>query len=501
MKNKLFILLILILVGASSCQKFLEEDARSSQTIDNFFKTEADAEASINSVYQFLYSAYDVSGYDDMENAMLEMITGQWNNVSQWPETGYYYTLTNSSASPYTLRYWTSCYKGIESANMAIERIPNITFNNEADKNNLLGEAHFLRAYYYYVLVNIFGDVPLKLTQTNNPLVDGMIGKSAVAEIYDETIIPDLVFAASNLKRTTPAGSGRANIGAAKSLLAKVYLSTAGHPMNRQSDFSLASDLASQVINSQDFSLFQSDGSLTWFDKLNNHEFDNMGENIWGVNFGYPDRPNSFVFYFLPKEVTFNTGGVPLNGFGGFYPAEDFLDSFAPEDLRGRHNQGFFYNEFTVNSVTYSFPWAIYKFFDKGVIENPTGSSGKDFPVLRYADVLLTYAEAQNESEGSPNALAYKCVNDIRERAGLAPISGLGNEQFREEVWKQRYWELCAENKYYFDIIRTQKVYNSKTGTFVPLVGFTLPSGATVKDGYLPYPIPMKEVQINPLLD
>ena len=161
---------------------------------------------------------------------------------------------------------------------------------------------------------------------------------------------------------------------------------------------------------------------------------------------------------------------------------------------------GFFYNSFKVNGQTYNFPWAIYKFFDKGVLATAPGS-GKGFPLLRYADLLLTYAEAQNEADGAPNSISYKAVNDIRARAGLPPLAtGLGMDAFREEVWKERYWELGAENKTYFDIVRTQQVYDAKQDKFVPIVGFTLPSGAVVQQGYLPFPIPLSEVQINPLL-
>src|SRR5690606_787637 len=185
--------------------------------------------------------------------------------------------------------------------------------------------------------------------------------------------------------------------------------------------------------------------------------------------------------------------------FGGFYPDPDYLDSFDPADLRGRNNMGFFYNSFTTNSQTYNFPWAIYKFFDKDILLT-SPQSGKGFPLLRYADILLTYAESQNEADGSPDATAYKAVNDIRERAGLPPVSGMSQQAFKEEVWKQRYWELGAENKTYFDMVRTQKIYDSKTGSFVPVVGFILPSGAVVKEGYLPFPIPLSEVQTNPLL-
>ena len=126
--------------------------------------------------------------------------------------------------------------------------------------------------------------------------------------------------------------------------------------------------------------------------------------------------------------------------------------------------------------------------------------SGKDFPLIRYADILLTYAEAQNEADGSPNAQAYTALNSIGERAGLADASGLSQTDFRTEIWKERYWELNAENKVWYDIVRTHKIFNPTQGTFVDAVGYQLPSGATFKEENLKFPIPLSEVQINPLL-
>jgi hypothetical protein len=494
---KKYIIILFVLFSSVSCEEFLVEDARSVQTSDNFYKTEADMKSAVNAIYAFLYSPYNKSGYDDLPCAMLEMITGQWNNVSQWPETGFYYDLTNTSGSSYTLNFWQNCYKGIESANLVIDKIIDVTFKNEADKNSLIGEARFLRAYYYYLLVNIFGDVPMKTTYTTSPADDGLLPKTSVKTIYEEVIVPDLIFAEGNLKYATTVGNGRVSVGAAKTLLTKVYLSMAGNPVNSTTTMDLAKTKALEVINSNSFSLFQSDENLTWFDKLNNSSYDNTEEHIWDLNYNYPDFQSSMNIYFLPKDRVMTKAGFP--GFGGFYPDADYLNSFDADDLRGRNNMGFFYNSYTIDGIIYEFPWAVYKFFDKEIIQ--TGpESGKNFPLLRYADLLLMYAEAQNEADGNPNAIAYKAVNDIRERAGLAPVSGLNQDQFREEVWKQRYWELGAENKTYFDIVRTQKVYDAKQNAFVSIVGFQLPSGAIVKEGYLPFPIPLREVQINPLL-
>ena len=126
------------------------------------------------------------------------------------------------------------------------------------------------------------------------------------------------------------------------------------------------------------------------------------------------------------------------------------------------------------------------------------GLSGKNVPLIRYADILLTYAEAQNEVT-SADASAYDALNAIRTRAGLSNISGLSKEAFREEVWKQRFWEFPAEaGILWFDQRRTNKVFNGNG--FSDLIGSTLPNGNTITTDNLYFPIPQNEIVLNPNL-
>jgi starch-binding outer membrane protein, SusD/RagB family len=493
--KKLSILIVAILV-LSSCEDWLKESPRSSITSNNFYVSEADAQAAVNAIYAFLYGPYGKSGYDDMPYAMLELVTGQFVNQAQSNISAEFAKLNYSSSSPYVSSWFNSSYQGIEAANIAIANVPNIKME-EQTKSRLLGEAKFLRAYYYYLLVNIFGDVPIKLKPTSKP-GDELLPKSSIKEIYETVIVPDLKDAESASLSDTPEGNGRVSKGAAKSLLAKVYLSMAGLPLNQNDKYALARDKAAEVINSNWFSLFQTDASLTWFNKLNNPDFDNKQEHIFSINYGLTFSESSFPVFFLPKESTFVRNKYIQ--FGGFYPDNSFLNSYDVADLRGKNNQGFYYNSIVVDGTTHNFPWAVYKFFDKNLLDIAP-RSGKDFPVIRYADILLVYAEAQNEADGSPNAASYNAVKKIRERAGVPALaSGLSKDQFREAVWRERYWELAAESKTWFDMVRTNKAYNAPTNSFVSLVGYTLPNGAVFQNQNLKFPIPEREVQINPLL-
>jgi hypothetical protein len=174
-------------------------------------------------------------------------------------------------------------------------------------------------------------------------------------------------------------------------------------------------------------------------------------------------------------------------------PEQDFIDSYDPNDLRGQ-NQGFFFNE--LDGVTFNN--SVYKYFYDDY-RTGNGLSGKNVPLLRYADVLLTYAEAQNEG-GSADASAYAALNAVRSRAGLPDVSGLSQQAFREEVWKQRVWEFPAEaGLTWFDIRRTGRVFDNNGG-FNDFLGHTLPNGNSFSADNLLFPIPQSEVVLNPNL-
>ena len=149
-------------------------------------------------------------------------------------------------------------------------------------------------------------------------------------------------------------------------------------------------------------------------------------------------------------------------------------------------------------TVTFKGPY-IYKWFDVGAVTN-TVKSDLNYSLYRLADVYLMYAEASNRAEGAPNAKAIGYVNDIRQRADLAPIGSLSQDAFEKEVWLQRYFELCFENKMWFDMLRTRKVHNDVTGNWDDFVGHTTVFNATFTEKQLLFPVPKQEIDVNPNL-
>ncbi|MDR0792090.1 MAG: RagB/SusD family nutrient uptake outer membrane protein, partial [Chitinophagaceae bacterium] len=151
-------------------------------------------------------------------------------------------------------------------------------------------------------------------------------------------------------------------------------------------------------------------------------------------------------------------------------------------------------------SGTATFPHHyIYKWFDSTAVVS-TLKSDLNYTLFRLADGELMYAEASNRAEGSPNATALQSVNDIRKRAGLAPIGAMSQANFEHEVWSQRYFELCFENKMWFDIVRTQKIRNDATGNWDDFVGSQMIPGVTFAEKNLLFPISLVDLNANPNL-
>ena len=488
--KKYIIFTMVSMLTITSCSDYLEVTPRSFKGIEG--TSLLDAQESVNGIYAFLRTPYNKYAFASMGFSILEVPTGTMKPAASTQDTGMEqaYALNFEDSNLNALILWESCYDGIEAANIAIASIPNIEDPELTDAiaTALLAEAHFLRAYYYFRLVQIFGDIPMNIRPSTS-LDDGELPKSSVQEIYEQVIVPDLQISENAGLPLTSRSEGRVSQGAVKALLAKVYLTMAGSPLNQTDKYALAAEKALEVINSGGYALFQDDGSLTWIDKLRDPAFDLEEEHIFMAQYA-ATIPSSFSLYFTPL------GGTDITDqtlhFGGIEPEDDFYNSYDPADVRGM-NQGFFFDTFE----NVSFNRSVHKYFYEE-FRTQRGLGTKNFPLLRYADVLLTYAEAQNES-GSANAEAYSALNAIRTRAGLPEVSGLSQNDFREEVWRQRVWEFPVEGGLiWFDMKRTMQVFNG-TG-FDNFDGATLPDGNTLSAANIYFPIPANEVLLNPNL-
>ncbi|MDB5262150.1 MAG: RagB/SusD protein [Adhaeribacter sp.] len=475
------------LLLATGCKDFLVEPDKSNFTMENYFTKPEHAESIVNASYESLRPVTG-GGFNGAPWMMLEFATGLANTeLGQAQSSINIRNLVNNADNEYGNTWWVSSYRGIANTNMAIAKIPGIPMG-EALQKKYLGEARFLRAYYYYNLVRIFGKIPLIIEPVGLNSAELYPNPATEEEIYTQ-IVEDLVTAeAAGLPIIDT--NGRASLGAVKSLLSSVYLTMAGFPLQKGKEYyQKSADKANEVINSKAYSLFSS------YDDLHSYATKNRGENIFMVQFAANILPSNWQTSIIP----YNQGiSAYSDETGAIFANKEFVESYEPGDKRVQEKQ-FYYRTYTLSdnrSKTVDLGgYYIYKHFDTPAHLTST-SSGLNWSLLRYAEVLLTYAEAANEATG-PSALAYEAINQIRRRAQRPELSGLSQQAFREAIWRERWHELSYENKTWFDMARLRKAFNVTTKTFEDYVGHKFSYGPVLKQRELLFPIPTAEVRNN----
>lgn len=477
---------VLLLCTGLGCKKFLAEKSKSNLTQDTYFTSAKQAESAINGIYSSLGTFQVSNGYGERPWAALELIVGHATTLGQSLYNNQLIAHTIDAANPFFSQIWNDSYFGIANANLCIKRIPDVQMD-ENEKKQLMGQAYFFRAYFYYLLVRLYGDVPL----ITEPV------ELASPTLYPARTSQDSVYQliVSDLKTAEQSGlpevdhTGKISLGAVKSLLASVYLTMAGYPLQKTENYQKAAEEAKAVLDAKWYSLFPE------YDYLHDNPHKNQGELILQDQYETGIRTNSLCPDIIPYMV-----GISKfhDEFGDVVPTNGFFNSYEPGDLRTKEQEFYFskYPSIKDPSKTVNFGvHALYKYFHKESALN-TASCDENWTLLRLPEVMLIYAEASNEVSG-PTPYAYAQVNAIRGRAELKPLSGLTKDQFRTAIWKERYHELCYENKAYFDIQRTHKYYNVKNNTFVNVIGFKDERGATWNEKYLLWGIPQREIDNN----
>jgi starch-binding outer membrane protein, SusD/RagB family len=461
---------------APSCKDFLEENPKDRIATSNFYSTEQDAVSAVNAIYAHLNSqSYDTYGgvyhssfWVAIGLASDEMLNNQAGQTSLDQLSSFTYGPDNSTVYD----VWKQHYKAITLANIAIERIPPIQMD-ETLKARLINEAKFLRALLYFDMVRMFGKIPLLLHE-----VESITPEAAEVETIYTQIIKDLTDA-ENLPVEQTEGRGRATRGAAKALLAKVYLT--------RKQFDLALVKTQEVIDMGIYEL--------WDNFADIYKIQNRGlkEAIFSIGFG--DAGGKITFWevsqfhvrLLPAALV--NAGITSNTLGWQVPTPALAVAYEPGDERGPVTLFNSFNE-TVNGTDYNVPFDKYyfrKYWDVTVPgEFQAKESNQDFPLLRYADVLLMHAEALNELGQSTDAHDY--LNMVRNRAELDDITGLSKEQFRDAVLNERRLEFAAEGHRWFDLARMGKLEN--------LVPLAKPGVTPQSRNYL-FPIPQRERELD----
>lgn len=483
-KYRIGYFLLTLSFAMSSCNKYLDEKDRSNFVKDNYFTSGSQAQTFVNGIYTQLHLFQNGDAYGESPFITLELFAGHATSLGQSVNNGNVINERTDPVNPGFEDVWANSYNAIANANLALNKIPSINMDPTL-KSKLLGEVHFLRAFFYYHLVRLYGDVPLITAPVSVGSPDLYPGRTAADQVY-QLIITDLQTAESSSLPETDQ-TGRVSLGAVRTLLASVYLTTAGYPLQKTANYALAATEAQKVLN--DYTLFTS------YAYLHDNAHKNQGELIFQGQYLVGVATNAIPQLTLPFNLPVGAYGDHL---GAMIPTNAFFNSYEPGDLRVKERQFYFssYPQYgdTTQTVTFG-EHALYKFFHvESALGN--GQSDENWTFLRLPEAMLIYAEASNEVNG-PTQAAYDQVNKIRARAQLPPLSGLTKDQFREAIWKERYHELAYEDKAYFDIQRTHMIYDVIHNTFGD--AFTTPNeqGVTMKQQYLLWPIPQREINTN----
>ncbi len=475
-----------LLLAATGCQDFLKEDNRSSLTQDNYFTNATQAQSAVDGLYNRLRIMNTDNGYGESIWVGVELMALHATTLGQSFNNNQIINQTIDPANPYFSSMWNNAYNGIGAANLVLARVPAISMD-ETQKKALLGQAYFIRAFLYYHLVRLYGDVPLITTPIDGTSPDLYPTRTAQAEVYD-LIIADLQ-AAEQSGLPAVDRSGRISQGAVKALLSSVYLTSAGYPLQIKANYQKAADKAAELIDANQYPLF------TNYISLHNTADKNQGELILQAQYAFGIATNAISALVIP----YFAGVSRYNDeFGAVVPTPGFYATHEAGDLRAQEQQFYFskYPSIRDPNVTVNFgTQALYKYFH---VESARGNGVGDenWTLLRMPEVMLIYAEAINEVSG-PNTKAYTQINAIRSRAKLPALSGLSQDAFRTAVWKERYHELAYENKAYFDIQRTRQTYDVANNRFVNVVGFKGEVGPAFQEKYLLWGIPSAEINNN----
>lgn len=475
-----------LLLAATGCKDFLKEDNRSSLTQDNYFTNATQAQSAVDGLYNRLRIMNADNGYGESIWVGVELMALHATTLGQSFNNNQIINQTIDPANPYFSSMWNNAYNGIGAANLVLARVPSVSMD-ETQKKALLGQAYFMRAFLYYHLVRLYGDVPLITTPIDGTSPDLYPTRTAQAEVYN-LIIADLL-AAEQSGLPAVDRSGRISQGAVKALLSSVYLTTAGYPLQIKANYQKAADKAAELIDANQYPLFAN------YISLHNTADKNSGELILQAQYAFGIATNAISALVIP----YFAGVSRYNDeFGAVIPTPGFYATHEAGDLRAQEQQFYFskYPSIKDPSVTVNFgTQALYKYFH---VESARGNGVGDenWTLLRMPEVMLIYAEAINEVSG-PNTKAYAQINAIRSRAKLPALSGLSQADFRAAVWKERYHELAYENKAYFDIQRTRQTYDVANNRFVNVVGFKGEVGPAFQEKYLLWGIPSAEINNN----
>lgn len=444
---------ILILCAAMlvnvSCN-YTDIDPQYTIDADNYFNSEEDYYRALTGAYDLLQTSYLSLWIGEI--ASDNSIAGG-ESVTDTEGLHQIDNMTHGGVNNELRQVWRYNYAGITRANYIFENRDNLDF---AGKDEVLAQAAFLRAYYYFELVKFFGDVPLVVDRRLSADEVSSLERTPASEVYAQ-IEDDLAFAAETLTYTV-AEKGRITKGAALALLGKAYL--------YQDKFDEAATVLDQVINEGPYAL--EDDFSTLF-RANN---EGNAESVFDIEYVGLEGGGYGCFECLEGFAAVGFHGIrgykgPIYSDGNSYnlPTQDLVDAYDAGDLRleptildidafaAAQEEEVVYVEGAGGHTGY-YNNKYLKRADELGLPDTDLTSPVNHRVIRYADVLLMAAEAHARKSSPNETLAQQYLNEVRDRADLDPVN-LTGQPLVEAIWAERRLELAGEGHRFFDLVRT----------------------------------------------
>ncbi|MFH5883936.1 RagB/SusD family nutrient uptake outer membrane protein [Halalkalibaculum sp. DA3122] len=485
---------IILLVTLASCgDDFLSVSPEDAVTPDNFFQEESDFRQAVDGAYAPLQDMYDSQSVWAMGEMRSDNTHYFFNPDFRFPPPEQIADFLVGSENEINEQKYNYNYDVIARSNQVLAEIDNADFE-QASKDDLKGQALFLRALAYFDLVRYYGAVPLHLEPATS-LETASLSRSPESDVYEQ-VIADATAAADLLPGKADQEPGRATSGAAYTLLGDVYLTleqweNAENALSNVNDYSLLDDYADI------------------FDPSNKNNEESIFEVQYmeGTSLGLESY---FPYYFIPltedhAQLTMGPSGSQSSPQSGWnIPTEDLLNAYEDTNNDERYDAsiGFITGPSLISDTSYvNLPY-IKKYQHP---HSTFGETNQNFPVYRYAEVLLMMAEAINE-QGGRLSEAEGYLNQVRNRAGLNDYNAGSQSDLREAILRERRIELAFENKRWLDLVRTGNAVEVMNEYGESIKGdpnyFYLSSNAyNVDENDLLFPIPFSEIQVNPDLE